>query len=112
MIIFNKSLEDHLQTLDKLLTKIDELNLKLNRSKGLFDKNEIKFFGVIISKDGVKADPSKIVKELRSFLGLCTYVSKFIVHFSDKTKHFRELLQKNKRFIWTENHQKEFENMK
>ena len=86
MIIFNKSLEDHLQTLDKLFTKIDELNLKLNRSKCLFGKNEIKFFGVIISKDGVKADPSKIeslqqakspqnVKELRSFLGLCTYVS-------------------------------------
>ena len=46
MIIFNKSLEDHLQTLDKLFTKIDELNLKLNRSKCLFGKNEIKFVGV------------------------------------------------------------------
>ena len=50
MIIFNKSLEDHLQTLDKLFTKIDELNLKLNRSKCLFGKTKLNVLVLLYRK--------------------------------------------------------------
>ena len=88
MIIFNKSLEDNLQTLDKLFTKIDELNLKLNRSKCLFGKNEIKFFGVIISKDGVKADRVKL--KVYSKLNHRKMLKNYVV-FWDYVRMYRDL---------------------
>ena len=43
-----------------LLERCREQNLKLNRSKFNFKKNEVKFLGHIVTDKGVKPDPSKI----------------------------------------------------
>ena len=90
--------------------KIRSLGLPLNKSKCIFAQDKIKFFGIDISKEGINADPEKIqsiqnakaptsVSELRSFMGLCTYVSRFIESFSEKTVILRELLKQNQKFI-------------
>jgi len=44
-----------------------------------------------------------------SFLGLCTYVSRFIPNFSEKTTELRTLLKGDKKFTWTQKHQKSFD---
>ena len=123
MIIYNKNIKEHIETIEKVFIKLRELNLKLNRNKCLFLQEKIAFFGIELSSDGVNADPKKIealknakppqnVNELRSFLGLCTYVSRFIERFSEKTTDLRELLKGNQKFIWSEKHDKAFTELK
>jgi hypothetical protein len=81
-------------------------------SKCEFWLKEVGFLGHILSEKGVAVDPSKVttvlnwktpasVTEVRSFLGLAGYYSRFIEGFSKIAKPLTELLKKNQRFIWT-----------
>ena len=54
----------------------------------------------------------KDIKELRSFLGLSNYCSKFIQNYSTLTAPLRELTTKNARYEWTSVHQQAFESIK
>ena len=123
IIVYNKNKHEHIKTLKVLFEKIKELGLRLNRKKCVFMKTSISFFGIIISSDGVRPDPEKIasivnasqpsnINELRSFLGLSTYLSKFIEHFSSKTEPLRKLLKKNTKFKWSNEQQKAFDVIK
>jgi hypothetical protein len=54
----------------------------------------------------------KNVKEVRSFLGLCSYYRKFIFHFTNIARPLHKLTEKNQSFVWTEECQMAFENLK
>jgi hypothetical protein len=51
-------------------------------------------------------------KEVRSFLGLCSYYRKFIFHFANIARPLHKLTEKNQSFVWTEECQMAFENLK
>ncbi|GFT96771.1 retrovirus-related Pol polyprotein from transposon 412 [Trichonephila clavipes] len=79
-----RTFEEHLQNIRKVLSKLSDANLKLNPSKCKFFQKEVNYLGHIISAEGVRTDPEKVsavknwkrpenLRELRSFLGLCTY---------------------------------------
>ena len=123
IIIYSKSVKDHVQTLEILFRKIKELGLKLNQNKCVFLKESLSFFGIIITSNGIKPDPSKTeniknakrpsnVQELRSFLGLISYVSRFIPNFSEKTAPLRKLLKNDVKFVWNSEQQKAFNILK
>ena len=68
----------------------------------------IKFFGLILSRNGVSPDPSKIEalkklpepkdeKLLQSFLGMVNYLSRFDPNIANLTHNLRELLKKRLR---------------
>ena len=74
---------------------------------------EIEFLGHIMSREGVKSDPSKIkvdqeweppknVIEIRSFLGLAGYYRRFMKDFSTIVRPLTALLKKNASFRWNE----------
>ena len=52
------------------------------------------------------------VKEVRSFLGLAGYYQRFIENFSKITKPLTSLLEKNVAFLWTDERQKAFDELK
>ncbi len=54
------SSEDHLQTLDKVLTKIGEAWLKLNRGKCLFMMTKIEYLGHGIDEHGLHPTEDKV----------------------------------------------------
>ncbi|GFT97829.1 retrovirus-related Pol polyprotein from transposon 17.6 [Trichonephila clavipes] len=95
VIIGGRTLEEHLQNIRKVLSKLSDANLKLNPSKCKFFQKEVNYLGHIISAEGVRTDgPEKVsavknwkrpenLRELRSFLGLCTYYRKFVKGFSN-----------------------------
>jgi hypothetical protein len=73
---------------------------------------EVAFLGHVISAGGVSVDPGKVndvlnwmppttTSEIRSFLGLAGYYSRFIKDFSKIAKPMTKLLEKNKSFEWT-----------
>ena len=76
-----------------------------------------------MSGDGVAVDPAKVsavtewespknVKEVRSFLGLAGYYRRFIENFSKIAKPMTELLKKDTKFIWTEECEASFQELK
>ena len=92
-------------------------------SKCEFWLDQVGFLGHVVSKDGIAVDPEKVsavtnweapknVGEIRSFLGLAGYYRRFIENFSKIAKPMTELLQKSKKFVWTEACEDSFQELK
>ena len=52
------------------------------------------------------------VSELKSFLGMVNFSSRFIAYYSDKTEKLRALMKKDVIWRWTSEHQRSFEDLK
>ena len=111
ILIHAETLESHNEILENVLQKLKEVGLQLNESKCEYRKEEIAFLGHIISAEGVRPDPSKIsaiselpdptnVDELRRYLGMINYLSRYIVNLSSISKPLNELLQKDTEWCW------------
>ena len=105
VMIHGESDSQHDMHLLQVLNKCREIGLKLNPEKCQFGEKEVKFYGNIISSDGVKPDPAKVdvilnmpspksKLELASFLGMCNYLSTYIPQLSDVTTALRSLNKK------------------
>ncbi|GFY34037.1 retrovirus-related Pol polyprotein from transposon 412 [Trichonephila clavipes] len=106
-----RTFEEHLQNIRKVLSKLSDANLKLNPSKCKFFQKEVNYLGHIISAEGVRTDPEKVsavknwkrpenLRELRSFLGLCTYYRKFVKGFSNIARPLHKLTESKQKFQW------------
>ena len=58
-VLQGKTLAEHDNRLQKVLLKVRESGLKLNKNKCQFRKNSIVFLGHIISSEGIRVDLSK-----------------------------------------------------
>ena len=104
IIVFSRTPEEHLHRLRAVFEKLRAAGLKLKPSKCEFFKQEIKYLGHVVSKEGVSTDPDKIksvtewpqpttVTEVWSFLGFVSYYRRFIPNFSKIAKPPNKLLQ-------------------
>jgi len=87
--VFSKSDNEHLDHLRRIFIKCRKFGVSLNPKKTLFSLEEGKLLGHIISKDGIRIDPTRIesiltishpqnIKELQSFLGKINFLRRFI----------------------------------
>ena len=53
ILITRSSVEEHLQTLDEVLHRIESAGLKLNRSKCFFLRPCIEYLGYVIDEEGL-----------------------------------------------------------
>jgi hypothetical protein len=60
VIVYSQSDEEHLQHLRHMFERCRKLRISLIPKKSLFGLEEGKLLGHIISKDGIKIDPSRI----------------------------------------------------
>lgn len=102
IIIFGKTLEEHEQRLLKVLDRLEEVGLKVSIDKCQFCQPEVKYVGHIVSANGIATDPDKVdvvkhwkepthLKQLRSFLGFCSYYRRFIANYSAIVRPLSEL---------------------
>jgi hypothetical protein len=115
--------QDHLQHLGVVLSKLREVNLKLNPSKCCFAAGSIVFLGHVVNKEGTRPDPGKIhavrqfpapmaVTNVRSFLGLTWYYRKYIKGYSRMAGPLFELIKKDVVFVWNQECQRAFDDLK
>jgi hypothetical protein len=123
VIIFSNTVEEHLNHIEEILKKLSKHNLNAKISKCEFFKPSLTFLGHIVSRDGIRVCPDKViavkefpvplnVKGLRSFLGLSNFYRRFIKGYSKITSVLTRLLQKNVEYKWTEECQSAFDQLK
>jgi hypothetical protein len=88
IVIYNKSWEENVQHVDRVLQLLEEQQIYTNPSKCAFDVQEVEYLGHIVSHEGVKVGPHKIkatrewpilktLKKPRGFLGSTSYYYNF-----------------------------------
>ncbi|OWZ15109.1 reverse transcriptase [Phytophthora megakarya] len=96
--------EMHKEHLRELLGIMHKHKLYANLKKCIFGASEIPVLGCLIGKNGVRPDPEKVrvinerptpsnVKELRQFLGLATYLCKYVDNYAGKIRPLSQLLK-------------------
>lgn len=103
--------KEHLETLKKVFTRLEDCNLRVNVAKCDFFKEKLEMLGFVIDKNGLHKSESKIkaivqapepqnAKQLSSFLGLVTYYARFLPNRAEKIKALYDC-EKNAKFEWT-----------
>lgn len=123
IVVYGNSFSNHLENLQKVLDRLSAAGLKLKPKKCHLMQKEIAFLGHVVSKSGTRTDPAKIaavkdmqrpktVTQTRSFLGLASYYRKYVQSFSKIAKPLFDLTKKDHKFIWTEECETSFRELK
>ncbi|UYV74124.1 K02A2.6-like [Cordylochernes scorpioides] len=108
---------------DTILGCLRKAGLTLNLSKCRFAYEELLLLGHVVSKEGITPDPEKIasikdfpalktIKNVRAFLGLCSYYRRFIKEFSKIAYPLQILTRKNQPFVWGKEQESSFLTLK
>ena len=119
----SKSIEEGLNRLRNIFERLLEANLKLKPSKCAFFQKQARFLGHIVSENGVATDPEKIsavtdwpipktAKQVKSFLGLCSYYRRFVRDFAKIARPLHMISDKKAKFVWNDECQEAFEQLK
>ena len=123
LIATSGSIHDHLEKINSVFSILQEKNFTLKLDKSIFCQTKVNFLGYELSIEGVKPIPDRLefIKkfskpenkvQLQRFIGVCTYYRQFTVRHSNLLEPFRDLLKEKKIWIWTDDHDQAFENMK
>ena len=123
IIVFAATREDHLNRLRQVLKRLRHTKLKLGTDKCTFATKEVSYLGHRVTEEGLLPDPSllaaireisspKNATEVRSFLGLAGYYSRYVKNFTATTSPLHALTQKDAVFHWSANCQEAFDRLK
>ena len=123
ILVTGRNDEEHLQTLEQVLARLQKYGLRLKREKCSFLTPSVEYLGYLVDKEGLHATAAKVeavtqapeprnVQELRSFLGLVNYYAKFIHHLSTITQPLNHLLCQKVPWKWTKECQRAFLELK
>ena len=93
MLVYSKTVDKHLDYLDRLLQRIIETDLKLRLDKCQFLRRQVHFLGHTISAEGVSREAGDHHRP-RSFLGFAGYYRRFIQGFARIAGPLHDLIVK------------------
>ncbi|CAI6357006.1 unnamed protein product [Macrosiphum euphorbiae] len=123
ILISGATKEEHDEALEKVMRTARQLNIKFNKTKFQFQKNQIKYLGLNFSQKGVEPDKERVrvitelksptnIKELQSILGMINYLRAFIPNMSEIVGPMRELLRKDSMWVWSKECEAAFNSLK
>ncbi len=123
ILIATKDTAEHEQVLLRIFKILHENGMTLNLDKCIFNKSSVNFLGHCLSSNGVSPSPAKVNavanmelpstrEQLRSFLGLATYVGqRFISYYSSLVAPLWDMLKPNSIFEWTSSSTNSFKSL-
>ena len=123
LIICSKGTEEHFRKLRKVFEKLRAANFTLKLSKCELFRSELSFLGHRVSKDGLSVEESRKLaikncetpkdkESLRFFLGLMGFYRNFVPRFSHTAEPLLKLLRKSSKFIWEEEQENAYQQLK
>lgn len=117
LLIYGATENEHDLCLTKVMTVLKDQDVLHNSQKCRIKMKEVKFLGHILSAEGIRPTEDKIQaiksfkapnskEELRSLLGLINYVGKFMPDLATLTDCLRQLIKKEAKFEWLDEHGK------
>ena len=116
---------NHINDCDKILTRLEEVNLTLSGKKSMFGVNEVLIVGHMCGPYGRKPCPTKVdtiqqmketctsISEVRRFLGACVFYVIWIPHYVHVAYPlYQQLLRKKQKFKWEDAHTKAMQKLK
>ena len=93
LIVYGKTKEEFMSNLDITFRRLSEHQLTINPDKCKIGVSSVEYLGHTIDEHGLRFTPEKLTKvvqfktpanqkEMKSFLGLCTYFHEHVPHFS------------------------------
>jgi len=115
--------QDHDGKLVNLLERAREKQLKFNSNKLRLHMKELQYIGHRLTTQGVKPDPAKVAaikemaeptsaQEVRRFLGMANYLSRFLPSLSQISELHRKLTEQEAAFHWGSNEEAAFKQIK
>ena len=124
VVVYGRDDAEHDTNLMRLMQVAKEEGLVFNSKKCAIKTSEIVFVGSVYGNDGIRPDTSKIEEDIRKmptpqdkedlqrFIGLMNYLAAYISHFPDKVSPLQELLKKDVPFVWHDDHQRTYDDLK
>lgn len=126
IVICSSDFSTHLLLLNRVLDKLKSANLTVSFEKCKFFRNSIKYLGYVVDEHGLRTDPEKIsaivnfptptsAKEVKIFLGTCSWYRRFIRNFSTIAAPLNKLTRTGKdvpKFRWSPEAEESFKTLK
>ena len=123
VVVYGKDMQQHNERLREVLRCLRSAGMKIKLSKCHFGATSLHILGHVVSEKGIAADPDKLravecfpvprnVKEVQSFLGLCSYFRKFVPQFSWIARPLSMLLKKKQKWQWQAEQKESFDSLK
>lgn len=123
IIVYGICKEDHDRNLRKLLERLNSCGLTASEENCELGVNKLVFFGLEISRNGLKVIQSKIdalknagapktAGEVKSIMGLASYCSRQIPNLASISEPLRELTRDTVFFKWENKHQSALDKIK
>ncbi|XP_065094175.1 uncharacterized protein K02A2.6-like [Ochlerotatus camptorhynchus] len=118
VLVYGNTKAEHDKNLKEVLARLENHNVKLNDSKCRFGTQTAEFLGFTLTPEGWLINEEKVAaiknfrkpttcSEVKSFLGLITFIDKFVPHRATKTEYLRSLASSDS-FYWTDDEEMEF----
>jgi hypothetical protein len=123
ILIYNKSIEEHLEHLSVVFDALRATQLFANIEKCIFCTRHVSFLCYVVTPQGIEVDSSKIaairewptpttVSQIRSFLGLAGFYHRFVRDFSSIAAPLHQLTKKDVPFAWSDSQEVAFSTLK
>ena len=123
IIIYGPNTSEHDKRLEKVLTRLKDGGLTLNKEKCVFHMPKLTFMGLVLSHQGIGPTEEKVkavnearepqsVSEVKSFLGLVNFNARFIPDLATVAEPLRRLTKKGEPFVFGPEQQAAFTELK
>ena len=123
IIIYSPNTAEHDKRLEKVLTRLKDRGLTLNKEKCVFHMPKLTFMGLVLSRQGIGPTEEKVkavneacepqsVSEVKSFLGLFNFNARFIPDLATVGEPLRRPTKKGEPFVFGPEQQAAFAELK
>ncbi|GBG70904.1 hypothetical protein CBR_g8205 [Chara braunii] len=123
ILVYNRSLEEHVEHLRTVLERLRQAKYKTNRDKCEFARQELEYLGHYVTPQGIRPLADKIealrvwpeptnTTDVRSFMGLAGYYQRFITGYSRIAAPMTRLQSPKVPFVFDDDARRSFQALK